>query len=61
MDPVTPLASFLTDVGTVVTSVVGWVGNAATTIVNTPLLLFSVGFFAIGGAIGILGRLLSRS
>lgn len=60
MDP-TPLQAFMTSIGDVVTAIVGWVGSAATTIVNTPLLLFSVGFFAIGGAIGILGRLLRRS
>lgn len=54
------LTTFLSSVGSVVTAVVGWVGTAATTIVNTPFLLFAVGFFAIGGAVGILGRLLSR-
>ena len=54
------LATFLTSIGSVVSSIVGWVGTAATTIVETPFLLFSVGFFAIGGAVGILGRLLSR-
>lgn len=55
------MADFLSSIGTIVTQVMTWVGTAASTIVQTPLLLFSVGFFAIGGAIGILGRLLSRS
>ena len=54
------MADFLSNIGTIVTQIVSWVSTAATTIVNTPLLLFSVGFFAIGGAVGILGRLLSR-
>lgn len=30
-------------------------------IIRHPLLLLGVGFFVVGGAIGILGRLLSRS
>lgn len=54
------MAAFLADLTTVITQIVTWVGTVCTTIVGTPLLLFSIGFFAIGGAIGIVGRLLSR-
>ena len=54
------MSSLLTQLGTVVTQTLTWVGNVGTTIVDTPILLFSMGFFAIGGAIGIFGRLLSR-
>lgn len=54
------MASLLADLATVVTQVMTWVGTICTTIVSTPLLLFTTGFLAIGGAIGIFGRLLSR-
>lgn len=55
------MSSLLTDLGTVVTQVMTWVGNVASTIVNTPLLLMTTGFLVLGGAIGIFGRLLSKN
>lgn len=55
------MASLLADLSTVVTQIFTWIGTIATTITSTPLLLFTVGFLAIGGAIGIFGRLLSRN
>ena len=55
------MASLLSDLSTVVTSVFTWVGTIATTIVSTPLLLLTTGFLVLGGAIGIFGRLLSRN
>ena len=55
------MSSLLTDLGTVVTQVLTWVGNVASTIVNTPLLLMTTGFLVLGGAIGIFGRLLSKN
>lgn len=57
----TAMASFLSDVGSVVTQVVTWVGTVASTIVSTPILLFTTGFLALGGAIGIFGRFLKKS
>lgn len=60
MDP-TPMSSLLTELGTVVTQVMTWVGNIASTIVSTPLLLVTTGFLVLGGAIGIFGRLLSKN
>lgn len=54
------MSTFLTSVGEVATKIFDWVATAAETIVSTPLLLFTVGFLAVGGAVGILGRLLSR-
>lgn len=54
------MSTFLGSVGEVATKIFDWVGTAAETIVSTPLLLFTVGFLAVGGAVGILGRLLSR-
>lgn len=55
------MSSLLADLSTVVTQILTWVGNVATTITSTPLLLFTTGFLAIGGAIGIFGRLLSKN
>lgn len=55
------MSSLLTDLGTVVTQVMTWVGNVASTIVSTPLLLLTTGFLVLGGAIGIFGRLLSKN
>lgn len=54
------MSALLTDLGTVVTSVFGWVGTVASTITTTPLLLLTTGFLVLGGAVGIFGRLLSR-
>lgn len=55
------MGDLLTELGTVVTQVFTWVGTVASTIVNTPLLLLTTGFLVLGGAVGIFGRLLSRS
>lgn len=60
MDP-TPMSALLSDLATVVTQVMTWVGTVATTIVSTPLLLLTTGFLVLGGSIGIFGRLLSRN
>lgn len=54
------MANLLSELGTVVTQVLTYVGNVASTIVSTPLLLLTTGFLVLGGAIGIFGRLLSR-
>lgn len=54
------MATLLGELGTVVTETLGWVGEAVQTIVSTPFLLLTTGILVLGGAIGILGRLLSR-
>lgn len=54
------MSALLTDLGTVGTNVLTYVGNVCTTIVDQPLLLLTVGFLFIGGVVGIFGRLLSR-
>lgn len=48
--PVTEITmqSLLTDLGTVVTQVMTWVGNIASTITSTPLLLVTTGFLVLG-------------
>ena len=54
------MSALLTNLTTVGTSVLSYVGNVCTTIVAQPLLLLTVGFLFVGGCIGIFGRLLSR-
>lgn len=48
----TPMEALLTQLGYVVSSVMGWITNAtdgiAATIVNTPLLLVTTGFLVLG-------------
>lgn len=54
------MATLLSDLGTVATEVLGVVGDVASTIVSTPILLFTTGVLFLGAAIGIFGRLLSK-
>lgn len=56
----TTMTELLGDLGTVVQSVLEWTVDAAGTITDNPLLLLTTGILVLGGAIGILGRLLSR-
>lgn len=60
MEP-SAMSAFLSDVTTIVTQIIAWVTSVITLILGQPFLLFTVGFLALGGAIGILGRLLSRN
>ena len=61
MEPeVSAMSTLLTDLGTVATNALTFVGNVCETIIGQPLLLLTVGFLFIGGVIGIFGRLLSR-
>ena len=55
------MADMLSNIGLVVTQIVTWVGNVATMITTTPILLLPICFLSIGGAVGIFGRLLSRN
>lgn len=57
----TAMGSLLAQLGTVVTAVMGYIGDICTTIVDNPLLLMTTGFLLIGGCIGIFGRLLSKN
>lgn len=54
------MTTLITDLSAVVTAVLGWTSNAVETIVDSPFLLLTTGVLVLGGAIGILGRLLSR-
>ena len=58
---VTAMGSLLNSLGAVATGVWAQITKIASTIVDEPLLLFTVGFLFLGGCIGIFGRLLSRN
>lgn len=51
----------MTSLTTVATSVLSIVGQVTTQIVTTPFLLMTTGILLLGGAVGIMGRLLSRN
>lgn len=55
------MAALLTNLGLVATQVFSWVGDVATKITETPILLLTTGFLVVGGAVGIFGRLLSKN
>ena len=55
------MATLLEDLSSVVTKVLAWVPEAVDVIVDNPFLLLTTGFLVLGGAIGIIGRLLSRN
>lgn len=59
---VTPMsmADLLSSLGSVVSKALGWVTESVSTITSNPFILMTAGFLVLGGAIGILGRLLSR-
>lgn len=56
----TTMAAFLTTLGEVATAIWTQVGEACEVIVSTPFLAFTIGFLFVGGAVGIVGRLISR-
>lgn len=47
-------------VGTVVTEVIGYMGEIVSTITSQPLLLIPVGIGLVGAAIGLASRLIGR-
>lgn len=57
----TSMGGLLGNLGSVATEVLSTVGEVATKIVSTPILLMTTGILFLGGAIGIFGRLLSKS
>lgn len=61
MEGGTTMANLLGDLGTVVTETLGWVVESVDTIVGSPFLLLTTGILVLGGAVGIMGRLLSRN
>lgn len=57
----TAIGTLLENIATIVTQVLQWVGAVCNTIVSTPLLYLSLGFFVIGGVCGLIGRMLSKN
>lgn len=55
------VASLLADLASIATAIMSQIATIASTITSTPILLLTVGFLFIGGAVGIFGRLLSRN
>lgn len=55
------MSALMTEAGTVVTQTLSWVGDAVNTITSHPFLLATFGILMLGGAVGIMGRLLSRN
>lgn len=55
------MSTLLTSLGEVAGAVWEQITTVAETIVDTPLLLLTVGFLFLGGCVGIFGRLLSRN
>lgn len=50
--------SVLTTLGTIFTQFATWMGTMASTIAGNELFLLPVGIFVVGGAIGLVKRLL---
>ena len=46
--------------GSLFTTITGWMGTMADTIISEPLFLLPLGFFVVGGAIGLCSRLIGR-
>lgn len=62
MDPATnTMATLVADMTEVGNSALDVVGDVVNTIVSNPLLLMTTGILFLGAAVGILGRLLSKS
>lgn len=59
-DP-TPMQSLWTSISTSAGEVIDLVGDVATTIVGSPILMLTTGFLVVGGAVGIFGRMLSKN
>lgn len=55
------MADLLSNIATIVTALLTHVGSVCNTIITTPLLYLSLGFFVIGGVCGLIGRMLSKN
>lgn len=53
------LASFISDIGTVFTAAIGWVGDVGDAIIASPVLLIGVALPIIGVGVGLFKRLLN--
>lgn len=48
----------MTTLGTLFTTISGWMGTVANTIAGNTLMLLPIGIFCVGAAIGLIRRLL---
>lgn len=55
------MASLLETIATIITAILAQVTAVANTITTVPLLALSLGFFFVGGVVGLIGRMLSRN
>lgn len=54
------VSSLISDLGAIGTYAMEQIPNIGNAIATTPVLALGLGFFLIGGAIGLFGRLLHR-
>ncbi len=53
------VTGFLTELGNIVTEVIGWLGEMLTFVTGNPVILVPLlMFFVVGGVVGILMRIL---
>lgn len=58
MDEAVTVSSILTDVGSLVTAAIGWVGQFANAITGNPLLLIFVVAAFVGLGVGLISRII---
>lgn len=48
----------LTNLGTLFTTITGWIASIVTTITSSPVLMLTLGIFVVGAVIGLAYRLI---
>lgn len=59
MEPTTTIATIITDVGSLVTGAVSWIGSFVGVITSNPLLMIFAILSLVGLGVGLLKRLFS--
>ena len=59
MEPTTTIATIITDVGSLVTGAVSWIGSFVGAITSSPLLMIFAILSLVGLGVGLLKRLFS--
>lgn len=54
------MSTFLTMIGEVIADILEYIPQISAAIIQSPILAVGLGFFFIGGVVGIFGRLISR-
>ena len=55
------MSELLATLALIVADIIGYIGDVATVLVTEPLFVLSLGFFVLGGTLGIVSRCLSKS